>query len=926
MRRPVRPALEELEDRTIPSVTFIKDINPGSGSSSPGDSYLTSETVGVNVNGVLFFAADDGLHGQELWKSDGTPGGTVFVKDIYPGSHPSYLADFTNVNGTLYFAAKDDVHGVELWKSDGTAAGTVLVTDLAVGVFGSDPNNLTNVSGTLFFAANDQFTGPELWKIVGNGLPTLVKDISVPGGFGSAPAFLVNMNGVLFFQAEDPTHGHELWKSDGTEAGTVLVKDINPSANGNIYSSFPRYMTNVNGTLFFQATDDTAMGSISGGELWKSDGTEAGTVIVKDIFPGSTGSYPNRFTAVNGTVFFAARDPVHEVELWKSDGTNAGTVLVKDIRPGIYSGGPFYMENVNGTLFFEASGSAIGPELWKSDGTDAGTVLVKDINPGPDTASPRFLTNVNGTLFFTASDHTNPSAFEVWQSDGTDAGTFRLDVVPGAAGSNAGYLVNVGGTVFFGANDGTTGQELWSVTSASVPTDTAGAKITAAAFSGVATETFDKVRLTFSEAMTASSFSTNDIVFSGPNGSFNATAVTLVGGSTTQFDVTFPTQTAPGKYTLITSVDILDLASNLMNQDDDAFNGENPDDVFTFSATIAAGSTPPFFAVGDKGGRVRLLSTNGGTPIADFRPLDVGVPYTGVVEVALGDFNGDAVPDLLVSAADPAGLNDLALSKSGQVFVYDGATLLTGTIPTDPFRRFTPFATTDGPGGTGGSYVNGLNIAVGDVNGDGTLDLIAGSRGGSNVAGLTEYGRVSVIDGTSPAGTDIVIGGIQKPFGAGYQKGVVVAAGNADGVGGDEIAVTRGGPVASPNPAVQRIKVKVLQLQGGALTELHLSADGSTSFAPFGSLSGPAKAINRDGRVAFVDNNGDGKAELVFTALDPLTNPANKQIRVGVYAISVLSSGAATIVSTGPDAGPYLTGKAVVDHAPTHVAATGGQQ
>ena len=181
---------------------------------------------------------------------------------------------------------------------------------------------------------------------------------------------------------------------------------------------------------------------------------------------------------------------------------------------------------------------------------------------------------------------------------------------------------------------------------------------------------------------------------------------------------------------------------------------------------------------------------------------------------------------------------------------------------------------------------------MGDVNGDGHVDLVAGTRSGNGTtSGPLEVGRLVVIDGTSPAGTNTVIGSIQTPFSAGYEKGVVVAAGNVDGVGGDEIAVTRGGPVASPNPAVQQIKVKVLQLKGTALTELPLNADGSTAFAPFAVMTGAASGINRDGRVAFVDANGDGKAELVFTALDPLTNAANEQVRVGVYSINV---GAAT--------------------------------
>src|SRR5437879_6221725 len=137
--------------------------------------------------------------------------------------------------------------------------------------------------------------------------------------------------------------------------------------------------------------------------LVPSDGTTAGTVLVKDINPGpgsafATGVYQPKIRAdVNGTLFFAASDGTSGVELWKSDGTAAGTSLVKDINPGSAGSYPTDLVNVKGTLFFDAGGPNGG--LWRSDGTAAGTVLVSAVGAGD-------LTNVNGTLFFGSSDGT----------------------------------------------------------------------------------------------------------------------------------------------------------------------------------------------------------------------------------------------------------------------------------------------------------------------------------------------------------------------------------------------------------------------------------------------------------------------------------------------------------------------------------------
>src|SRR5919202_1008300 len=127
------------------------------GARAEGPAYLVKEirpgpewaaNLLTDVNGTLFFVADDGVHGYELWKSDGTAAGTVMVKDIQPGPGPSVPVYLTNVNGTVFFAADDGAHGHELWRSDGTADGTVLVKDIQPGTVGSQPSQLTNVNGT----------------------------------------------------------------------------------------------------------------------------------------------------------------------------------------------------------------------------------------------------------------------------------------------------------------------------------------------------------------------------------------------------------------------------------------------------------------------------------------------------------------------------------------------------------------------------------------------------------------------------------------------------------------------------------------------------------------------------------------------------------------------------------------------------------
>ncbi len=228
------------------------------------------------------------------------------------------------------------------------------------------------------------------------------------------PSLLTNLNGVVFFEASNGPHDFELWRSDGTAAGTVMVKDIDPGPNGAL--SLTSQIINVNGTLFFKATD-----GVNGEELWRSDGTAAGTAMVADLNPGAGDSNPEQLTNVNGTLFFLASDSAG-LGLWKSDGTANGTAkLAPMLVEG--TGGPYGFTNVNGTLFFVATDGVHGHELWKSDGTAAGTMMVKDINPGGSDGEEAYLTNVNGVLEFLADDGTGAALF---RSDGTAAGTVKI--------------------------------------------------------------------------------------------------------------------------------------------------------------------------------------------------------------------------------------------------------------------------------------------------------------------------------------------------------------------------------------------------------------------------------------------------------------------------------------------------------------------
>ena len=296
----------------------------------------------MEVGGILYFSAEKGDSGDELWRSDGLAAGTSMVKDIRPGALGSYLEDLVNVGGTLFFSADDGTSGRELWKSNGTDAGTVRVKDINAGAGSSNPQALADLNGVLIFSADD--------------------------GAG---------------------HGRELWKSDGTAGGTVMIKDIVPGSGSSTPESFTAVSTSAFHGFLFAASDGPSGGH--GNELWKSDGTESGTSMVRDINSGSAGSYPQSLASVGGWVFFSADDGAaapggHGRELWKSNGNQADTVLVADINDGPASSNPNALEAEGGLLFFNANDGEHGSELWALVAYAPDLVMSKQVAPATTVA------------------------------------------------------------------------------------------------------------------------------------------------------------------------------------------------------------------------------------------------------------------------------------------------------------------------------------------------------------------------------------------------------------------------------------------------------------------------------------------------------------------------------------------------------------
>ncbi len=315
----------------------------------------------------------------------------------------------------------------------------------ASGVF--QPNNYINFNNKMYYfgrssgyqwslySTDGTATGNQVVKNLGIQVATIIESTDLDIKYNTYKAVY---NNKLYFTTGNQ---QDLWQSDGTTTGTNIFTT-------NSYFG-AKYFIEFNGRLYF-----TAQNSTSGREVWSTDGTVAGTTLLKDIYPGTNPSidpqFDPHFTILNNKLFFVANDGTTGFELWSTDGTTAGTSLFKDIRTSasetesnIYNQGAFKnvsnyslppFKVVNNKLYFCANSDytyQFGGDfkLFSTDGTASGTDYIAVPIPAGSSAIANYISGVYGLTVVNSDIIVFGATLVATSGGGTNSSTgiFKLD-------------------------------------------------------------------------------------------------------------------------------------------------------------------------------------------------------------------------------------------------------------------------------------------------------------------------------------------------------------------------------------------------------------------------------------------------------------------------------------------------------------------
>lgn len=375
-----------ITDGTPQGTHLLKNINPNF-SSDP--QYYTE------FNGEVYFQANDGTHGIELWKTDGTESGTVMVKDIIPGALGSGPINFVVYKNNLYFIAATAAPYAEVWRTDGTASGTVKVnsTDDFMYYTGRE---MAVYRDTLFLiTSNDRC----LYKS-GDGT-NFTKCLTPTGGSVEQISELVIWDTMLVFTGyhSNPQFnvGNEVYMYTSANSVELLC-----NVDGTNYPTSPQYLTPIGDKLYFAAYVDFGV------ELYViDDDSSTKATLVKDINPGALHSGPASLYPVGNRLLFTAHVGTGgnvTREVYSTDGTSAGTIQLTSGTVNTGSAGPSQFSEftpVGNEVYFVATPSIFKPTLYATDGTVAGTRVVNRPDKDEIVVRPGYeMMDYNNKLYF----------------------------------------------------------------------------------------------------------------------------------------------------------------------------------------------------------------------------------------------------------------------------------------------------------------------------------------------------------------------------------------------------------------------------------------------------------------------------------------------------------------------------------------------
>ncbi len=428
-------SIESLEKRELlaADLEVLKNIAPGSASSLRAAGFSNSNTTAAEFNGWVYFSADDGVKGRELWRTDGTSLNTVLFADLNPGVGNADPSRFFEANGKLYFQARG-LNDYGLFVTDGTLAGTKQLS----GEVG-DPIGV--IGDTVYFYRGGRMTNNgAFWKSDGTAEGTVQFATGFPETGLREP--IIFEDTLLYLYAGES----ELWKID-TITGVKTRVAVEPTKISGL--------TIFNGDLYFAGNDTSSTDPTN---LWKLASVTATPEPVQNPGSGQMANNPDGLTVAGGTLFFAGILDGEGYELWRTDGTSSGTVRIKDINPGASHSiaSPFELTPIGDSVYFAADDGVHGRELWKSSGLESNTFLLKDTVPGSDEGDPVNLFDFNGQLTFAAWIPPSLSTRALWTSDGTAAGTAPVSGEPFTVPSS---FVALGNNLIFAAENATVGRE-----------------------------------------------------------------------------------------------------------------------------------------------------------------------------------------------------------------------------------------------------------------------------------------------------------------------------------------------------------------------------------------------------------------------------------------------------------------------------------